>query len=106
MTPLAENTDYYFWMEIGKPVKGSIETTPTDIPVVPEHAQLVVVVFGFRNGIKTKERANVGKLEVLPTGRVKVTCQPIARKKEQPDSGHAGRSTFLPCAYTENDWSL
>ena len=61
MTPLAENTDYYFWMEIGKPVKGSIETTPTDIPVVPEHAQLVVVVFGFRNGIKTKERANVGK---------------------------------------------
>ncbi len=96
MTPLAENTDYYFWMEIGKPVKGSIETTPTDIPVVPEHAQLVVVVFGFRNGIATREGSNVGKLEVLPTGRVKVACQPIARKKEQPDSGYLDDRLFFP----------
>src|SRR5690349_3379020 len=41
-------TTYYFWFEIGKAQKGSIESTPTDIPAVPANALLTIVLFGFK----------------------------------------------------------
>ena len=96
MTPLKPNEDYYFWLDIGKPAEGSIETNPSDIPEVPENALLVVTIFGFKDGIETRESAHSGKLDVLPEGRVKVFRQPIGRKGDQPHSKLLEDRLFFP----------
>ncbi|MEE4134494.1 MAG: HEAT repeat domain-containing protein, partial [Desulforhopalus sp.] len=64
--PLKVGEKYFFWLEIGKAVKESIEETPTDIPQVPAKARLTVAVFGYKDGIKVKRGADVGELEVQP----------------------------------------
>jgi PKD repeat protein len=96
VTPLKPDTDYYFWLEIGEPVEGSIETAPSAIPEVPANARLTVVVFGFGNGIKTREGANVGELEVLPQGEVMVTSQPLGRRDLLPKSELLQSRLFFP----------
>jgi hypothetical protein len=94
--PLKCNTEYYFWLEIGKPVKGSIETTPLDIPPVEEESLLVVAVFGFKDGIRTSPGADTGELMVLSQGRVKVVRQPLARQEMLPKSELLKTRLFFP----------
>lgn len=69
-------TNYYFWFQIGEQQKGSIETTPTEIPSVPVNARLTVVLFKFKDSLQIVPGADVGYLEVQGSGSVEVLRQP------------------------------
>ncbi len=75
--PLKTAVAYFFWLDIGAPVRKSIETKPSDIPVVPEKARLTVALFGSKDGLQVTEGADTGELEVQGDGTVIVTRQPL-----------------------------
>lgn len=75
--PLKTAEAYFFWLDIGAPVRKSIETKPSDIPVVPAKARLTVALFGSKDGLQVTEGADTGELEVQGDGTVIVTRQPL-----------------------------
>ena len=75
-SPLRIDTPHYFWLEIGKPQKGSIEVTPTEIPDVPASTRLTVVLFNFKGGFEISSQADTGVVEVQSSGSVRVVRQP------------------------------
>ena len=75
--PLKAAEAYFFWLDIGAPVRKSIETKPSDIPVVPAKARLTVALFGSKDGLQVTEGADTGELEVQGDGTVIVTRQPL-----------------------------
>ena len=77
-TPLTPNTQYYYWLEVGQRVEGSIEVVDTKLPIdkLPAEAHLQVVLFPFAGELITKP--SVGHLQVMTDGTVRV-AQPVAR---------------------------
>lgn len=77
-TPLLPNKPYYFWLEVGEPVAGSIERTPTALPdELPPKARLQVVLYDFQAGIEQIRPDGVGEIEIQEDGTVKV-AKPVA----------------------------
>jgi hypothetical protein len=75
--PLRAGEQYYFWLEVGALVAGSIEEVPTELPQgLSPAARLVVALFGFENEIRIVPGADVGELEVRPDGTFAVARQP------------------------------
>ncbi|MCP5094854.1 MAG: hypothetical protein GY943_04810, partial [Chloroflexi bacterium] len=71
--PLTGNTDYYFWLEVGEPIMGSIELVPTSLPdELPVNARLQVALFGFESEFTLTSDAEVGELQIMSDGSVKV----------------------------------
>lgn len=72
--PLAPSTPYLFWLEVGEPVLGSIEETPTELPpTLPVGATLTVAVFALDDRLTVTPGADVGELRLEADGRVAVT---------------------------------
>jgi len=92
--PLRVATTYYFWFEIGKAQKGSIESKPTDIPAIPANALLTIVLFGFKDGLVIVPGADVGVVEVQSNGKVLVKEQP--QKQNPPASTRLQHRLFFP----------
>jgi hypothetical protein len=97
-TPLTQNQIYYFWLEIGAPVRKSIEQTPVSLPVehIPAEAHLKVALFAFREGIQTTPGADVGEIGLLPDGSVKVIRQPGQPPKTSSDPEVPQRRLLFP----------
>lgn len=63
--PLAPATPYLFWLEVGPPVTGSIEETPTDIPAgIPPDATLTVALFSLDDNLTIDPDADLGELRL------------------------------------------
>jgi len=74
--PLAPSTPYLFWLEIGAPVEGSIEQTPTDLPGgLPVGVELTVAVFSLDESLRVMPGADVGELRLSADGSVTVARQ-------------------------------
>jgi len=93
-TPLKTGKQYYFWLEVGEPLKESMEETPTELPPVPARARLTVAVFGFQGGLLITPGADIGELEMQKDGTVQVIKQPLA--KSPPKSRYLGQRLFFP----------
>jgi hypothetical protein len=65
---------YYYWLEVGAPVAGSIEITPVPLPVelLPQDAELTVVLFSNPEGLEVDPNADMGVLRLQPSGDVMV----------------------------------
>lgn len=76
--PLECAASYYFWLEVGVAIQGSIETAPVALPVeqLPPQALLTVALFAFEPGIIIEPGADTGDLQLQPDGSVKVVRQP------------------------------
>lgn len=72
--PLATNTPYYFWFEVGERIAGSIETeiNRLEIDKLPPEARLHVALFGFNDGLQITSGKDVGEIKITPEGRVVV----------------------------------
>jgi hypothetical protein len=79
--PLLPGTEYFFWMEIGEPVAGSIEQTPTEIGPLPAGSRLRVVVFGFRNEIELFRGEESGDFLQTAEGTITVQRQPASNDR-------------------------
>ena len=98
--PLAPEQSYYFWFEVGPPelAPGSIEVEPGVFPVelLPLEARLKVVLFAFEDEIEITPGRDVGEIQVMPDGKIRVV-----RQVEHPDSIPSGsdllkRRLFFP----------
>ncbi|MBX3190080.1 MAG: CHAT domain-containing protein [Labilithrix sp.] len=69
---LAPGETYYFWLEVGSEVRGSISETPTALPLehLPREATLGVMLFGNEGGFELK--AVAGWLRLHADGTVDV----------------------------------
>ena len=92
--PLRAGEAYYFWLDIGRPARRSIEVTPTDIPDVPAEARLTATLVGFKDEIQVTPGADVGELQVKGNGAAVVTRQPLGA--QAPQSAKAGKRLFFP----------
>jgi hypothetical protein len=71
--PLKPATNYYFWLEVGSPVEGSIEVIPTKLPEeIPPGAKLDVALFGFENELELRPGKEVGRIQIEADGTVTV----------------------------------
>jgi hypothetical protein len=97
-TPLARAENYYFWLEVGLQVRGSIEEKPTPLPrkLLPEQARLKVVLFPFPGGLQLTPGATQGELQLLPGGGAAVARQPISLPPPLAGSPLAQRRMFFP----------
>ena len=97
-TPLACGQPYYFWLEVGSPVVESIEETPTPLPVehLPPEARLKVALFTFEDEIEITPGADVGELQLLPDGTVRVARQPTQPPTTPTDPDLPKRRLFFP----------
>ncbi len=97
-TPLACDQPYYFWLEVGAPVVESIEETPTALPVehLPPEARLKVALFTFEDEIEITPGADVGELQLLPNGSVRVARQPTQLPATLQDPDLPKRRLFFP----------
>jgi len=95
--PLATGKKYLFCMDIGDMWEDTLETTPADIPALPQKdAILSVVVFGFPDGIKVIPGADRGEFEISVGDPARVTNQPITEESRQPSSGYLKTCLFFP----------
>jgi len=92
--PLAAGQAYYFWLEVGPALPGSIEEQPAGLPVdrVPSGARLQVALFAFEGEIEITPGADLGELELLSDGSLRVIRQPDT--PQDPDLGE--RRLFFP----------
>jgi len=81
--PLAPGQPYYFWFEVGPPVPGSIEAKPDPLMVEfsPSEARLNVVLFAFEDEIEITPGGDVGEIQIMHDGKVRVV-----RQVERPES--------------------
>lgn len=97
-TPLALSKNYYFWLEVGLQVPGSIEEIHAPLPreLLPERARLKVVLFPFPGGLQLIPGATQGELQLLPGVRVTVARQPSSLPAPLADSPLSQRRLFFP----------
>ncbi len=95
-TPLLPNKPYYFWLEVGEPVAGSIEVTPTALPdELPPKARLQVVLYDFQAGIEQSRPDAIGEIEIQEDGTVKVV-KPVAIPEGQAGTELVACRLFFP----------
>ncbi len=95
-TPLLPNEGYYFWFEVGDPVAGSIEATPTALPDdLPPKAKLQVVLYDFKKGLQQVRPDDVGVVEIQEDGTVKVV-RAVAEPTNLADPSLLERRLFFP----------
>ena len=71
--PLQPLTDYYFWLEVGAPMEGSIEVVPTELPKeIPPGAELDVALFGFDGEVQLTPGKDAGRIKIEGDGTVTV----------------------------------
>jgi hypothetical protein len=71
--PLMPATTYYFWLEVGSPVAGSIEVVPTELPKeIPPGAELDVALFAFENELALTPGKDIGRIKIESDGTVTV----------------------------------
>jgi hypothetical protein len=71
--PLQPATHYYFWLEVGSPVEGSIEVIPTELPEeIPPGAELDVALFNFENELELTPGKDIGRIQIEADGNVTV----------------------------------
>ena len=92
--PLAPDTEYFFWLDVGEPNKKSMELTKSDIPQATPGVSLTVTVVGFHDGMQVETGADVGQLYVKTDGTVKVEKQPLG--DDAPESTASARRLFFP----------
>ena len=77
MLPLRSGAAYYFWLEVGRAMSGSIEPpTPLPVDLLPARARLTVALFGFPGGIEIEPGSDLGELQLELDGSVRVALQP------------------------------
>lgn len=94
--PLPPGAECLFWLEIGEPVRGAIDTAPASIPtdLLPERPRLKVALFGFPGEIGVREGADLGEIEVLPDGNGRVLQ--AALRPPLTDRSLLDRRLFFP----------
>jgi hypothetical protein len=95
--PLAPDTEYYFWFEVGERVEGSIEKADVALPTdkLPPEARLNVVLFAFDGEIILTDGADVGEIKIEPDGTVRVT-KPVHQPSSLVGDGLLTRRLFFP----------
>ncbi len=106
--PLACGKGYYFWLDVEKWTKKSIEETPEDVPreFLPERAPLKVVLFTYEGGIRLSEgTGNTGEMVLAEDGGIRVTRQPYpADLAPTPaDAAAVERRMFFPVETPEEE---
>lgn len=73
-TCLEPGRTYYYWLEVGAAVAGSIEITPIALPIelLPKDAELIVVLYSNPGGLELDPAADMGVLRLEPDGNVMV----------------------------------
>lgn len=98
-TPLKAGEKYYFWLEVGERVIGTIEVKDEELPTekLPKQAILDVVLFEVEDGLKLVPGQDSGKLR-LDEGTVTVESQParIPSSDVSGDSSLLERRLFFP----------
>lgn len=93
--PLIAATPYYFWLEVGARIAGTIEAEDVALPTdkLPPNVQLQVVLFSFVHELETIPGQEMGLIQVPPSGDVQVV-QSVAT----PPVGEAmlSRRLFFP----------
>jgi hypothetical protein len=76
-TPLKAGEKYYFWLEVGERVSGTIEVKDEPLPTekLPSQALLDVVLFEVKDGLRLIPGQDIGRLK-LEEGAVTVESQP------------------------------
>lgn len=94
-TPLECERSFYFWLEIGPAIKGSIEQTPAALPVehLPSEARLSVALFAFGGWGAVISGGDVGEIQLQADGTARVTRQP---SEPAPGSVALDRRLFFP----------
>jgi len=84
--PLYTNEDYYFWLNIGKLLEGSIETESIDLDTgeLPVGSRFKVVLYSFENELILDDAQDVGELILQEDGRISVS-QPVAQPNVSAD---------------------
>jgi hypothetical protein len=102
-TPLAPNSEYYFWLTVGKPERGSIEVNPTALPVkhLPREPRLKVALFDFGEGLRITPGADVGEIQLQPNGEGAVVRQPAELPNISRDSKLYWKQLFFPVRTSE-----
>ncbi len=77
--PLETERLYYFWVEIGALLAGSIATDATQIDLsdLPDDAVLQVALFSFPDELQLTAGQDVGRLQLQPDGSLLVAKQAI-----------------------------
>ncbi len=93
--PLQTAVPYYFWLEVGAHIPGTIEEEDILLPIdkLPPNVQLQVVLFSFANELETTPGQEIGLIQVPPTGDVQVV-----QRVATPPVGEAmlSRRLFFP----------
>jgi hypothetical protein len=72
--PLTTAASHYFWLEIGAPVTGSIETSRVPLPDdLPDGAELQIALFPFQNELILTEGQDVGLMRLVAGGQAEVS---------------------------------
>jgi len=92
--PLLTGSRWVFWLEIGPPIAGAIDTDRVPLPSLPATAELDVVVSGFPGEIEVTPGHDLGTLFLKADGSVSVRAQPGLGGGVDPDA--ATRRLFFP----------
>jgi CARDB/CHAT domain len=96
-TPLHPGATYFFWLEVGTPVAGTIEETPIELAEMerlPADSRLTVVLFPLVEGSDDSGEVSEGELTLSSDGRVVVSRQP-SPEVNLPQDGLLGRRLFF-----------
>jgi hypothetical protein len=94
--PIAPSEEYFFWLEVNE-VAGSIEETPTPLPVdlLPSNARLAIVMFVPDSRFEIKPGDDMGEIELESGGTARVVSQP-GRRQLGARSGDFSRRLLFP----------
>ncbi|MBI4499935.1 MAG: hypothetical protein HY700_02120 [Gemmatimonadetes bacterium] len=83
--PLEPRAPYYYWLEVGEPVAGAVDTTITSLPKpVPRDAELVVALFAPQGGFAVSPEHVLGRLRLSLDGTARVLAQPADQYEGVP----------------------
>jgi hypothetical protein len=95
--PLACNRPYFFWLEVGRLLKGNIEEKPVDLPKeLPPDAALKVVLFSYEGELQIERGAEVGQLRLEASGSVTVESPAALPPGLKTNSRLLKRRLFFP----------
>lgn len=95
--PLKQDSDYWYWVEIGELLKGSIEDTPTVLPgFLPPDAELTIAVFSFPGELILSGDADVGTVRLTGDVASEVVHQPGNFEALFADKSLRQRRMFFP----------
>jgi hypothetical protein len=94
--PLETERLYFFWVEIGALLTGSIvtEATTIDLSNLPDNAVLHVALFPFPGELSLTTGQDVGQLALVPDGSLRVAKQPVRPPRTAGDL--LNRRLFFP----------